>query len=401
MVPLNRRSGTSSPWRGALTAAFFAATSLYFAYGSAVDFFAEPSLAQLRQERAVIGAWPSVPGRLVKLTVAGVHISGSRGGHTEYIARGEYTYQVDGKTYQGNRLSLDGSAYGSEFFSDEKNKLAALVPGLAIPQPGGGEHRDYSPNQLVMIHYDPHNPAISILNNKDAKPLWVLWENGVPLYFWSCLVLFGIGMAVMALRGFGRGLGLLAEPGLMRQTAGGKLVFGKGLPWFWLVNLFGLCMAGSGGAMMLNALQPVPGESGGCMAVGVVIIGVLMALAGLIVASYPTFRTVLEPAARTVNTEFRHVILPFVAVYKLRQPLGDFDRVELHAGQPLKSGQVEWRASLMSGKEKRHLELLSDTEFPAAGGGSPSRARDLARQVAQAAGLPLVVDGKKEEHPIA
>ena len=173
----------------------------FCAYITAWSFLTRPPYAQRTQESKAIAAWPWVPSRLVKLSLAATHYSSSRGGHTEYSLWCEYSYQVAGKNYSGNRLSMQHRLITLDFFDNIKEWAAAIAPDLKIDKPfESGPVLNYAPDKPVKVYYNPQQPASSVLYNKDAPSLSWLGEIVFPVAFWICLVLFAIRLSAWALK---------------------------------------------------------------------------------------------------------------------------------------------------------------------------------------------------------
>jgi hypothetical protein len=105
-------------------------------------------------------AWPTAPGRI---EASGVHEfqalstdDGSSRWVTEYRANVVYSYEVGGVRYTGDKSGTTGRV---------SSNIAALVRSGAARYPAGS---------AVEIHYNPDNPAESILNPR-VGALWLLW----------------------------------------------------------------------------------------------------------------------------------------------------------------------------------------------------------------------------------
>lgn len=82
-------------------------------------------------------AWPSVPGEVTKCEV-GITDGG------RYFADVAYTYTVGGREYLGNRIRASDGEY------DAPGGAEQAIKGLAVGQP-------------VMVHFDPAEPARSVI----------------------------------------------------------------------------------------------------------------------------------------------------------------------------------------------------------------------------------------------
>jgi uncharacterized protein DUF3592 len=109
--------------------------------------------------RRMLG-WPTAPGRIDS---SGVHefeaLSGdgaSQRWTTHYRANVIYSYEVGGIRYTGDKSGTTGRV---------SSNIPALVRRGAQRHAAGG---------AVAIHYNPNNPAESILDPRTG-PLWLLW----------------------------------------------------------------------------------------------------------------------------------------------------------------------------------------------------------------------------------
>jgi uncharacterized protein DUF3592 len=103
-------------------------------------------------------AWPTVPGRI---EASGVHAFEARDSDsprwiTQYRSNVVYSYEVGGVRYTGDKVGTTGRA---------SSNIAALVRSGGARYPAGS---------AVEIHYNPDNPAESILDPR-VGPLWLLW----------------------------------------------------------------------------------------------------------------------------------------------------------------------------------------------------------------------------------
>lgn len=92
-----------------------------------------------------IASWPRAPGRVTKSTVASR--TGSAKDQQGYVQRYtvyepvvEFTYTVDGRELQGDRLAR------------------SVTPSTSMPDMGR-----YPPGQDVMVYYDPNAPSTAYL----------------------------------------------------------------------------------------------------------------------------------------------------------------------------------------------------------------------------------------------
>ncbi len=90
--------------------------------------------------RRAVSAWPATTGTLTQADAVGVF----SGGSSKYRIDVEYTYQVDGRPYRGDRLTA-----GDAYFRDLRSAQAAL--------------RGLEPGRPVTVYYDPADPTRSVL----------------------------------------------------------------------------------------------------------------------------------------------------------------------------------------------------------------------------------------------
>lgn len=353
---------------------------LYFVVVGMREFAAAPSFRRLKQDREEMAGWPAIPGRLVKLRVGAWSLARQS---DNFTARGEYLYEVGGKPYRGNRLSVDGSPYESSYWPEFRSKVASLAPGLQIQRPPSHDGIDYVLDQPVTVHYDPADPGRSVLNNKDARPLsWGL-EVGLPLLLAGTFVALAIRLALSSLRGLGESAGFLrpGPPGLLRSGPDGTRVYGGRPRWLWLVNIAGLLFLAAGWGMSLETFRPIPGESLGCFsAVFVGFFAAVFALCGGLATLLPQVEVVVDGPGRSVRRVYRNALIPFPGFASKRIPLDRFDHVRLEIR---KKG---WSLSLVGREGVKSLPVLDDaTEL--AGPGDPADGLSLARDLAAATGL--------------
>ena len=103
-----------------------------------------------RRKMAAVSGWPSTMGTITNSFID--WRSSSDSGTTAYPVV-QYSYQISGQTYQGNKYA----------------------PG---PEIGGtGAHKvvnRYPAGSQVMVFYNPQNPADAVLERK-APALWLFW----------------------------------------------------------------------------------------------------------------------------------------------------------------------------------------------------------------------------------
>lgn len=144
------------------------------------DYCTTPSTKEIRQERAYIASWPAVAGQLDV-----VHLVEDRSAPprktTWYHAEVEYRYQVDGKEYKGERLTLRTyglSPYRKPYFSELQKNMSRFISGTSYVKkesvdPGLTANLRtsyYLSNRPIAVHYDPQRPEFSILDTFDYDP---------------------------------------------------------------------------------------------------------------------------------------------------------------------------------------------------------------------------------------
>jgi hypothetical protein len=128
--------------------------------GVGIVWYARRSRAQIEASKG----WPTVQGTIAssscqrRLTDANV-----------YVAVVNFTYQVSGRDYQGNRLSFGGKVDGNE---DEMNKFVA----------------EYPAGKIIPVYYDPQNPAVALLRPD--------MTGGATVMLWVGLVVTALAIAL-------------------------------------------------------------------------------------------------------------------------------------------------------------------------------------------------------------
>lgn len=97
-------------------------------------------------------SWPSTSGQVVRTEL---RTSRGRRSGTTYYVDVFHAYQVGGKDYQGDRYSVNGDASFST-----KSRAVDFASSL----PAGSE---------VSVHYDPDDPARSVLRPGGAGKAWL------------------------------------------------------------------------------------------------------------------------------------------------------------------------------------------------------------------------------------
>jgi hypothetical protein len=123
-------------------------------------FFAALMIFGIQRNVARMRAWPTVPGRIGSSDVHEFQaLSQSDAGSSRWVTRYRgsvvYSYEVGGVRYTGDQRGTTGRT--------SSNVAAFVRPGAR-----------YQPGRVVEIHYNPDNPAESILDPRTG-PLWLLW----------------------------------------------------------------------------------------------------------------------------------------------------------------------------------------------------------------------------------
>ena len=104
----------------------------------------------MRRKMAAVSQWPSTMGNVMMSTIE--QRSSSEGGYTDYPVV-QYSYQVNGQTYQSYKL-----APGPEMGGTGARKVVARYPSGA----------------QVVVFYNPQNPSEAVLERK-APAQWLMW----------------------------------------------------------------------------------------------------------------------------------------------------------------------------------------------------------------------------------
>jgi hypothetical protein len=103
-----------------------------------------------RRKMAAVQGWPSTMGT-VPMSTLEWRRSGNRGSAAYPVV--QYSYQVNGMMYQGQKIA----------------------PGMEAGGTGAGKVVErYPAGAQVMVFYDPNNPADAVLERK-APAQWILW----------------------------------------------------------------------------------------------------------------------------------------------------------------------------------------------------------------------------------
>ena len=210
-----------------------------------LEFASRPSLATARAERRRLASWPGVPGRLEELAV--LEQRSGRGPGRLFTLRGRYAYQVGGRTYEGSRLALDWNAFGAHNSEGLIDRARNLAPDFdrrtfdedrscgRIPAYESCTHR-LRAGQSVRVHYDPADPRLSILENRDLAPLQIGMYLFSPILWRSALAFFALALT---------GLGVVAAWSSLRSGRKSAAFLRLG---GWTIRgfraAFGLCAVG-------------------------------------------------------------------------------------------------------------------------------------------------------------
>ena len=120
----------------------------------------------IRDRAAASVAWPTTEGRITGSRVERVKNGGDR--KATYTADITYEYALDGRTFEGDRVW-----FGDDYSASDASAFRAAVDRYPV-------------GKAVKVHYDPAEPAESVL---EPGPTW----SGSALYF--------IGLGLMTLGG--------------------------------------------------------------------------------------------------------------------------------------------------------------------------------------------------------
>jgi hypothetical protein len=104
----------------------------------------------MRKKMAEVSQWPSAMGVVQMSTIE--RRSDSEGGYTDYPVV-QYSYQVNGQTYQSTKRAPGPEVGGSG------------ARGVIAKYPAGAQ---------VMVFYNQQNPSDAVLERK-APAQWVMW----------------------------------------------------------------------------------------------------------------------------------------------------------------------------------------------------------------------------------
>ena len=117
-------------------------------------------------------SWPSVQGRVLSKQVKSSTFRDNNGRTSDsYRPQIEYTYVVDGKTYQGSTLRIPSRPYG------RSNKAQEAIAEFSLKKP-------------CTVYFDPEDPNKSVL------------QPGVYFLNVAGLALFGLGFTVIGIGSF-------------------------------------------------------------------------------------------------------------------------------------------------------------------------------------------------------
>ena len=146
--------------------------------GVGIVWYARRSRAQIEASKG----WPTVQGIVAssscqrKLTHAYPADRNELTDANVYFAAVNFTYQVSGRDYQGNRLSFGGKVEGNQ---DEMNKFVA----------------EYPAGKIIPVYYDPQNPAVALLRpDMTGAATVMLWVGLV-----VAALAIALGVMVLAL----------------------------------------------------------------------------------------------------------------------------------------------------------------------------------------------------------
>ncbi len=117
-----------------------------------------------------IRGWPSVRGRLLDVGIRRFGADSSLTADRTYTVRSLYEYEVDGRTYEGKRVS----SWIVLASHNARSVLRIQMKGIESFEDGG-----------VTVHFDPKNPAKSFLIKPGTLGLLLtsVIAAGVPLLY--------------------------------------------------------------------------------------------------------------------------------------------------------------------------------------------------------------------------
>lgn len=120
--------------------------------------------------------WPSSMGRVLAAYVDARRSTSSGGTSTAYYPVVLYEYNVDGKPYQGQRISF-GLEVGSGWRGQAEKKIASYPPG-----------------SMVEVFFNPQNPAEAVLEKTAPANRWLTVAVVFILGALACTALFTLGL---------------------------------------------------------------------------------------------------------------------------------------------------------------------------------------------------------------
>lgn len=125
----------------------------------------------MRRKMATVSQWPSTMGTVIS---SGIDRRSSSDGYTDYPSV-QYSYQVDGRPYQGTKIA----------------------PGMEVGGTGAGKVvARYPAGAQVMVFYNPQNPSDAVIERK-APAQWLMW---VLLVIFDCSLCAVIPLAWWSMR---------------------------------------------------------------------------------------------------------------------------------------------------------------------------------------------------------
>lgn len=290
---------------------------IFFVVGAALTWFlGVRPVMQVFEART----WPERPCRVVSSQVQ-TH-SGDDG--NTYSIDIRYTYQVEGRQYEGDRYNF---MIGSS--SDYQGKAAVV--------------ERYPPGTELSCRVDPDDPEESVISvDFDLGYLWGLF--GLPFLLVGFFGLVWVLRRPKALVGGGGGgvgggpdwlpqtplaqtPGISTDPKLAGFTAGGPMVLSSAYRPVW--RFFGLLVfAGLWNAMVVFLLWPLSQQEGGCVYVFLVIFGVVGLV--LLVSVPHSFLAMFNPRPTlTLDTGRLRLGEPCRVSWKWSGATGRIDRLKI------------------------------------------------------------------------
>ena len=133
---------------------------------------------------ALMNAWPETPGKVIAADVTLKPMRSSTNGsggtlHSHWTLVVQYSYEVGGKSYLGDR--------SSSRWIMKPTEGGSLPPDWLVHK-----QRNYPPGMQVIVHYNPVRPGASVLEIDNSQPKFLFIIATATLVFSAVLYLYGI-----------------------------------------------------------------------------------------------------------------------------------------------------------------------------------------------------------------